>query len=118
MFEALASRKPNTKIPSYDKSAFNGAGDRRPESEWETVNAEGDPPVEVVVFEGWCVGFRALSDPEVERKWEAARDDYVTKGDAYKGQLGKLPLRSVLFVNHKLRDYNSLTDRFNAFMQM
>jgi len=118
LFEALASREPNVRIPSYDKSAFKGAGDRRPESEWETVNADGHPPVAVVVFEGWCVGFRALSDVEVERKWRAAKDEYETNPEGYKGQLGKLQLDSVLFVNEKLREYDALTDRFGAFMQM
>jgi len=118
LFEALLSRKPNIKIPSYDKSAFSGSGDRRPGSEWETINAEGQPPVDVVIFEGWCVGFRALSDAEAEQKWKAAKAEYESKGDGYQGRLGKLELESALFVNGKLRDYDALTDRFGAFMQM
>ena len=118
LFETLAQRKPNVKIPSYDKSAFSGAGDRRPEDEWETVNADGQPPVEVVIFEGWCVGFRALSDAEAERKWDAAKSDYQSTGDGYQGQLGKLQSQDVLFVNNKLKEYDALTDRFGAFIQM
>ncbi|TKA51111.1 hypothetical protein B0A55_12541, partial [Friedmanniomyces simplex] len=118
LFEALAKSETNITLPSYDKSAFSGSGDRRPESEWETVNAEGKPPVEVVVFEGWCVGFRPLSDAEVERKWRAAKAEYERKSDKYLGQLGKLHLESVMFVNGKLREYDALTDRFGAFMHI
>lgn len=118
LFEALANRQENIKLPSYDKSAFSGGGDRRPESEWKIINASGSPPVEVVVFEGWCVGFRALSDDEVERKWRAAKAEYETLGDQYQGQLGKLQLESVLFVNEQLRRYDVLTDRFGAFVHM
>ncbi|KAK5138184.1 hypothetical protein LTR08_004879 [Meristemomyces frigidus] len=118
LFDALSSRKHNIKLPSYDKSAFCGTGDRRPESEWETVNADSKPPVEVVVFEGWCVGFRALSDVAVEQKWKAAKSDYESKGDGYLGQLGKLELEHVLFVNRKLREYDALTDRFGAFVHI
>lgn len=118
LFEDLTSRKTNIRVPSYDKSAFNGAGDQRPQSEWHTVNAEGTAPVEVIVFEGWCVGFRALSDVDMEKKWKAAKDEFEQKGDAYQGQLGRQKLESALFVNEKLREYDALTDRFGAFAHM
>ena len=118
LFQALASRETNIKIPSYDKSAFNGAGDRRPESEWKTVNAERSKPIEVIVFEGWCVGFRALADADVKKKWEAARAESEYDGVDYKGQLGKQQLESALFVNDSLREYDALTDQFEAFVHM
>lgn len=118
LFKSLANRKTNIKVPSYDKSAFNGAGDQEPESEWPTVNAKGNPPVEIVIFEGWCVGFRALSDTEVEKKWKLAKDDFQRDGDSYKGQLGKQTLESVSFVNDNLRQYDELTDLFGAFIHM
>ena len=108
-FAAIANRKQNIKVPSYDKSAFSGAGDRLPVSDWETCNREGEPPVEVVIFEGWCVGFRALSDEQVEQKWRAAVQEFESKGDSYEGRLGRLQLGSVLFVNNKLRDYDQMT---------
>lgn len=108
-FTAITNRKQNIRVPSYDKSAFNGAGDKLPVSNWETCNREGEPPVEVVIFEGWCVGFRALSDDQVEQKWKAAVQEYESKGDAYEGRLGRLQLDSVLFVNNKLREYDQMT---------
>lgn len=109
VFTAITNRKPNLKVPSYDKSAFSGAGDRLPESKWETTNLEGQPPVEVVIFEGWCVGFTAISDEDVERKWNAAVEEFKAEGDAYEGRLGRLQLDSVLFVNNKLREYDEMT---------
>ncbi|CAM0882141.1 unnamed protein product [Alopecurus aequalis] len=42
------------KIPRYDKSAFGGRGDRADPSTWPEV--EG--PTEVVLFEGWMLGFK------------------------------------------------------------
>ncbi|TKY48126.1 D-glycerate 3-kinase [Spatholobus suberectus] len=57
------------KLPRYDKSAFNGRGDRADPSTWPEV--EG--PLEVVLFEGWMLGFRPLPvdavkvvDPQLE----------------------------------------------------
>ncbi|RMX81636.1 hypothetical protein D0869_06663 [Hortaea werneckii] len=118
LFQSLLDKKTNIKVPSYDKSAFAGAGDRRPEGQWDTVNIEGQPPIEVVIFEGWCVGFRALSDSEVKQKWKAAKADLENKGDSYKGQLGKLKLDDVIFINNELREYDALTNQFGAFMQI
>ena len=118
LFQDLAKRKRNIKVPSYDKSAYNGAGDQLPESKWRTINEEGSKPTEVIVFEGWCVGFRALGDAEVEEKWRAAKEDFDKNGDHYKGQLGKQKLESVLFVNDNLRKYDALTDQFGAFVHM
>ena len=118
VFQDLANRESHVKIPSYDKSAFNGAGDQNPESEWQTVNKEGSPPIEVVVFEGWCVGFRALGDEQVEEKWKAAKGDYEKNADGYKGQLGKQKLSSAEFVNSSLKQYDALTNQFGAFVHM
>lgn len=54
-----AARKVS--VPAFDKAT----DDRVPEQDWPRVDA----PVDVVLFEGWCVGARpqppeALSDPE------------------------------------------------------
>ncbi len=118
LFRSLANREPNIKVPSYDKSAFNGAGDQLPESEWPIVNQEDGPRIEVIILEGWCVGFRPLRDAEVEQKWRAARSASEKEPEKYQGQLGKQRLESVLFVNKRLRDYDALTDQFGAFVHM
>jgi len=118
VFAAISSRKSDIRVPSYDKSAFSGAGDRLPESGWEICNRQGEPPVEVIIFEGWCVGFRALSDDDVERKWKAAVEEYKSKGDAYSGQLGRLQLDSVKLVNNALREYDEMTRQLGAFVHI
>lgn len=55
--ESLASGK-QTRIPVYDKSAHGGRGDRAPESEFRTI----DGRLDLVIVEGWMLGFRPL-DP-------------------------------------------------------
>ncbi|KAJ2895467.1 hypothetical protein IWW38_002298 [Coemansia aciculifera] len=50
-------------IPAYDKSLNGGYGDRVPQSEWQMTAS----PVDVVLFEGWSLGFRALDDREFAR---------------------------------------------------
>ncbi|RAK52415.1 kinase [Phenylobacterium deserti] len=57
-------------LPAFDKAADN----RKPRAQWETVAT----PVDVVIFEGWCVGARAqggsaLAEPvnDLERDEDA-----------------------------------------------
>lgn len=90
------SGEGNLKIPSFDKSQFNGEGDRAPESDWHPVSRKPD----VVVFEGWCVGFQPLPAPAVEEKYSQAL-------------AGKLPINTpaqhqlphLLEVNKNLKRY-------------
>jgi D-glycerate 3-kinase len=84
------------RIPSFDKSRFNGEGDRAPISDWHSVTQKPD----VVVFEGWCVGFQPLPVPAVKEKHSLAL-------------AGKLPVNTpaqhqishILEVNENLKRY-------------
>ncbi|KAL7180132.1 hypothetical protein ACSBR1_043365 [Camellia fascicularis] len=57
------------KLPRYDKSAYNGRGNRADPSTWPEV--EG--PLSAILFEGWMLGFKPLPvevvkavDPQLE----------------------------------------------------
>jgi len=55
-----------TRVPVYDKSAHGGRGDRAPEDTWREVSG----PLDVIVLEGWMLGFApvegaALPDPRL-----------------------------------------------------
>lgn len=115
LFQALSDREHDILIPSYDKSAFNGQGDRVGPSEWEMIN-DGSRSIEVVLFEGWCVGFRALSDEDLETKWKLAK--VAAEKPGYEGRLGKLSLENVKFVNDELKKYDAMTDRLDAFIHI
>jgi len=103
VFTALKNRQP-VKIPAYDKSRFEGQGDRSERSTWLEVNKPGEPTVDVVVFEGWCVGFRPLKEDEVERLWKDAKE-----GGLGETQLSKHRLSDLLFINEALKGYDLLT---------
>jgi D-glycerate 3-kinase len=60
------------RIPSFDKSQFEGEGDRVPETNWRVVPRE--PRLEVVIFEGWCVGFQPIAEDAVARMWATAQN--------------------------------------------
>lgn len=49
-------------VPRYDKSAFEGKGDRMEQGKWTRL--EG--PLDLILFEGWMLGFRALDADAVK----------------------------------------------------
>lgn len=106
VFTSLVVSKP-TVIPQYDKSAFNGLGDRAPQSEGIPVNQPGQPPVQVVLLEGWCVGFRSVGREVVEAKWRAPSRT-----------LHSHKLEDLFFVNDQLKNYDVVTDLFDAFIHI
>ena len=106
VFDSLRKAQ-ETRIPSYDKSAFSGKGDRIPRDEWGVVNRKGENKIKIVILEGWCVGFRPLPTEELESRWtEAVKQK---DGEDYQGRLGWTKLTDLKFVNKALEEYEGLT---------
>lgn len=115
VFKALSDHE-QVKIPCYDKSAFNGKGDRFLESTWQEVNSPGARSVEAVVFEGWCVGFRALSEAQLRQSWESAKQQAeceVKQGSKPTGSLWSHTWENIKQINDALKEYDVLTG-YNA----
>ncbi|KAJ2374685.1 hypothetical protein IW150_002964 [Coemansia sp. RSA 2607] len=68
---SLIANKGETKIPVYDKSLQSGYGDRVARDLWPVAKA----PVDVVLLEGWCLGFRALDRAEFAQYLKDVRGD-------------------------------------------
>ena len=52
-------------MPTYDKSAFEGKGDRG-------ENRVVQPPIDLVLFEGWMLGYQPVDESkafELEKKY-------------------------------------------------
>ena len=105
----LTGPDTQVKLPSFDKSLFDGEGDRAP-----SAGAIVRPPVDVVLFEGWCVGFYPILREEIERRF--ARP-VAGLGEAFFEKRG-YKLEDVLEINERLRDYVAWWDLFDAFIQV
>ncbi|KAI0398843.1 putative Uridine/cytidine kinase [Xylaria palmicola] len=105
-FAAILSNSA-TRVPQYDKSLFAGQGDRLPRAVWPEANAPGQPKVQVVILEGWCVGFRPLSPVEVAARFNAPSRT-----------LQRHALDHLHFVNTRLADYDAVTDLLDAFVHV
>lgn len=58
------SRGAPVMLPRYDKSAHGGLGDRAPESTERAVRE----PQDLVIFEGWMLGFRKLPKHAIDQE--------------------------------------------------
>jgi D-glycerate 3-kinase len=70
--DALASLGPGVEmaVPTYDKSAHAGRGDRAHESRWRRVVG----PLDVVLVEGWMLGFSPVHPATLEPELRAPND--------------------------------------------
>lgn len=96
-------------IPVFDKSRFDGAGDRVPREEWQRIGV--DEKIDVCIFEGWCVGFRALPPDSVKRKWREAQ---AHKGERLKHTSG-LDLLATTLPEHRLEDLLVLNENLRRY---
>lgn len=94
-------------LPSFDKSMYNGEGDRHP---------DGIPiraPVDVVVMEGWCMGFYPVSHKEIDLRWERP-----VKGLESTFEMSLYRKGDIVEINEMLKEYVGWWDFFDAFIQV
>jgi len=108
VLRGLQAQSGRIELPCFDKSLFNGEGDRL------AAGVVVNPPVDVVILEGWCVGFFPISSEELSKRWdgvwrvESARlslPDFVTKYDLER-------------VNETLSHYVEMWSYFDIFVQI
>ncbi|KAH6913939.1 P-loop containing nucleoside triphosphate hydrolase protein [Coprinopsis sp. MPI-PUGE-AT-0042] len=112
VLSSLSSRSPEVCLPRFDKSKFNGEGDRLPAEESPVI--QQPPLVDIIILEGWCVGFRAISVMEVEEKWKLWEEESA-KLQIPDSLCGKA---DVLEINELLQQYDTLWDACHAFIQV
>lgn len=95
-------RAATVTLPVFEKSLHDGKGDRLPHG----VLVKS--PVDVVIMEGWCMGFCPTGNDEIERRWSAMADEmkvWCRKED-------------VKVVNDKLWEYVDWWEFFDVFVQV
>ncbi|KAI9455646.1 P-loop containing nucleoside triphosphate hydrolase protein [Russula earlei] len=103
------SQTNEIRIPRFDKSLFDGEGDRLPESEWTSVQG----PLDVVLLEGWCVGFYPQS-----RRYIEERINEVPFGLDGMFDTSAYSLEHVFDANERLAEYTQWWDLFDICVQI
>jgi D-glycerate 3-kinase len=122
-----STRNENTtdviRWPAFDKSLHNGEGGRVPIKDWTVVPRE--PALDLVIFEGWCLGFGPLEPGAVEQRWQHAVDNRSRRTDSADGMstqtLADHKLEDLLLINDNLARYRDTFMgpwRFDAFVHL
>ncbi|KAG0075044.1 hypothetical protein BGZ90_010244 [Linnemannia elongata] len=78
-------------VPVYDKALYAGRGDQLPQDQWP--RAQG--PFDVILFEGWSLGFKSVRDPKRLAEIYASAPKYLSQHS----------FSSIEMVNHALEEY-------------
>lgn len=105
------------KWPVYDKSLHRGQGGRVPVEFWESIPLS--KRLDVLIFEGWCLGFQPLSTEEVTERWRKCR--LVNNTDSSLSTLRNHELEHLLLINENLRRYCDIflgPWRYDSFLHL
>jgi D-glycerate 3-kinase len=106
-------------IPIFDKSLHEGKGDRLPKG--HIVKG----PLDIVILEGWCVGFYNLPHDDLESRFRSINSGHPSSDnlDAENKTLerdivGAHRLEDIQEVNAYLRSYGLMYPNFTTFIQV
>lgn len=97
-----AQEGDTVQLPIYDKSAFDGEGDRSK----DTIEVRG--PLDVVIFEGWMTGFLPLTS-SLSQRYDSLPSTAYAKSH---------PLESLREVDGMLEEYEELWAYIDAMIQL
>lgn len=108
ILRALHRQEERVELPIFNKSLCDGRGDRL--SNGLIIH----PPIDVVILEGWCVGFSPISQGELDERW-----DGVWKEERQKLSLPDFfQKRDLERVNEALKRYTQLWSYFDLLVQV
>ena len=113
---ALKARNHKVELPQFDKSLFAGEGDRLPVGDDRIIVVEQPPPLDIVIVEGWCVGFHPISEDALLGRWNDVWKIERRKLGLGEEEMGRL--EDVRAINHELKDYLRLWTFLNVFVQV
>lgn len=101
-------------LPCFDKSLHAGQGDRAPST--TSVCA----PLDVVIVEGWCMGFVAHNPAELSRRYhQLLSTSSASSSSPQPSYTARHPLESLLEINERLRGYaEAWYGDIDAFVQL
>ncbi|KAJ4135018.1 hypothetical protein NW768_004628 [Fusarium equiseti] len=117
----VESEKKTVKWPAYDKSLHGGQGGRVPVEEWDEVPL--NQGLDVLIFEGWALGFQPLTKEEVTKKWEKAKASEAQQSEEWSltNTLANHELEHLLLINENLRRYHNTfagPQHFDGFLHL
>lgn len=116
LLENTKEKKLDFYIPIYDKSCYNGEGDRLPPEAW--IKVESGKPIDILILEGWFAGYDAINgnEDQLREKWKHVVDSEKTA--AIKEFFEKIDFRQILLINNFLMKYERIWNYFDEFIRI
>ncbi|THH03388.1 hypothetical protein EW145_g6294 [Phellinidium pouzarii] len=105
--DTSSDKERAVRFPIFEKSLFDGQGDRVEDG------VVVKPPLDVVLFEGWCVGFCPVNESEIDRRYAQPIPDLKGILD-----IQSFSKKNILEINAYLCDYVEWWSFFDAFVQV
>lgn len=115
VLSSLKDGVQDVEIPRFDKSLHDGQGDRLP-MDGSGVVIKQPPPMDVVILEGWCVGFHPITQSELENRWDGIWKEEREKLGLPGGSL--CSRNDVERINKALISYGQLWNFFDVFIEV
>ncbi|KAF9012505.1 P-loop containing nucleoside triphosphate hydrolase protein [Cyathus striatus] len=112
---SLKQGQADVELPRFDKSLFDGEGDRLPMDGTGTVIKQ-PPTVDVVIMEGWFVGFHPIPATELDERWNGIWKEEREILSLTEDIVGHK--EDILAVNDKLKGYVQLWQFFDVLIQL
>lgn len=112
---ALKEGTQDVELPRFDKSLFGGKGDRLP-MDGSGAIIHQPPAVDVIILEGWCVGFHPITQGELDKRWDGVWKEERNRLDLPGDTL--CSKRDVERANEALVRYGQLWSFFDTFIQV
>lgn len=116
-FEALRKGENPLRLPRFDKSCFGGEGDRVSIGEWEEIDTSEGREIDVLIFEGWCVGFRPLSLEDLRGKWEGARQVPKSR-ESEEHEVGDWGFSITTLADHSLDSLSTINENLREYCEI
>ncbi|KAJ3480809.1 hypothetical protein NLI96_g8098 [Meripilus lineatus] len=97
------------RLPVFDKSLHSGEGDRV-EGGGKVIRG----PIDIVILEGWCLGFQPISASEIDLRWSQPVDGL---GPGFFESRG-FRKEDIVDVNERLKEYQHWWQFFDTFIQI
>jgi D-glycerate 3-kinase len=113
ILQSLKDGKIPVELPRFDKSLFNGEGDR--------LEMDGSGPIvatppQVVILEGWCTGFATILEDELDRRWSGAWQEEVNALGIR--DIGPVTKECIQQINSSIVQYSELWSFLDVFIQV
>ncbi|KAJ3295261.1 hypothetical protein HDU79_009582 [Rhizoclosmatium sp. JEL0117] len=106
VFDQLLRNQNEAKIPRYDKSLNNGRGNRLKEEQWTKVEL----PIDVILFEGWCLGFKPVTS--------ISQVETMTKGSKFGADFEQFTVENMMDVQLELAKLEQIHKLLDVFIHI